>query len=476
MNTELRALEAHLRSKSPYRRIFEAYRVMFGEDEYAALGYLRRYRDEVDVIDQINFSRELFVDPLPMGQLVRAVPIEPGYGTSSGELELGQLVKEFETHRADAYLRVLQHDNEAEQEVSLAGTTVAIGSGVTGCLALAIASVAEFERSQGGSRRRVYYSIPGYGMVDEIARTFSLVPVPFGQPLGSQLPSLSDLLDSFDSNALAYVLTFPTNPSQSCYTSEDADLLRQLVRRCQKDATFLIVDTIFQDMRWSGEPAPEVFSLGQNSRYLVKTFGPSKDTPFACGLRIGYMIGDARLKPYVDRISSVLLNSHNFYSKLWLGLDLLLRNGVPSPADLKPFQNNFILGNHGRRTSAEEMHRSIIDAGICDNYQKARQYNSRVLDTELAEVHRYLLQSEHFCVGPRPRFGNILLVRLTRPDAFESEYEFFLRGLFEANVGLLVGGVFGVPEDCGEISFRVVVAAEEAKWVINKLQRIEALL
>lgn len=476
MDTELRSLAEDFRSESPYRRIFEAYSLMFGEGKYAALDSHRRYREEPSIIDQINFSQDLFVDPLPIASLVRTIPAEPGYGTSSGELELGQLVTVFEGWRANAYIQDFPSVAGTRQEISLAGSAVAVGSGVTGSLAIAIAGAAEHERSQDGGRCKIYYSSPCYGMVEEIARTFSLLPVPFGQENGRHLPSLSDTIDSFDTEALAYVLTYPANPSLSCYTSTETDLLARLIEKCRKNDTFLIVDTIFQDMRWSGEPSPEVFSLVDGSRNVVKTFGPSKDTPFAGGLRIGYMIGDSRLRPHVDRVASAVLNSHNFYSKLWLGLDLIFRRGTPSVADFVPFRDNFILGNHGRRMSHRDIYLRVQDAGLYDNYQKAREHNLNFLNGEIIQIHEYLSQSEHFSVGPRPRFGNILLVRLKDPYAFESEYDFLFRALFEANVGLLVGGCFGVPEDSDEILFRVVVAAEDATWTIRKLQRIEAIL
>lgn len=476
MNSEMRALEAEFRRKPAYRRIFDAYRLMFGEDEYASLNHLRKRRGEVAVIDQINFSRKLFIDPLPVADIASALPIEPGYGTSSGELELGQIVREFEERRATAYRQTLCDQGQFQETVRLDDTTVAIGSGVTGSLALAMAGVAQFERDQGGSRQRVWYSIPGYSMPDEIAHTFSLEALPYGQPNGTQLPDLLHLHESFDTDALAYVLTYPTNPAQTCYGRNDTALLRQFIQRCQSSGTFLIVDTIFQDMRWTGDPAPEVFAMSETARCLIKVFGPSKDTPFACGLRIGYMIGDIRLRPYVDKLSSVLLNSHNFYSKVWLGLDLLLRNDALSVESLKPFEGNFILGNHGRELSARELYKALRRAGICERYAAARQHNSHVLDCALTDIHRYLTLSQHFQVGPRPRFGNILLVHLSTEDACESELSFFLRVLFEANVGVLVGNFFGVPEGTNGISFRVVVAAESAEWVIDKLRRIEDIL
>lgn len=448
---------------------------MFNEDEYECFSEIREHSDEVSVIDQINFSRHLYMDPLPLSAVIDLFPHEPGYGTSSGEIELSRIVKNLEIQRANTYAIEIGIPLPSDSWSSIEDSTVAVGSGVTGSLTLAIGGISLYGSKSHGKSRRIYYSTPGYSMIEEIAEIFALEAVPYLGSKESHLPDLAQLVESFDPQALAYVLTFPSNPTQECYTCRDLQSLKDLIVKCNETETFLVVDTIFQDMLWSGEPVPEVFAIAETTEFLVKVFGPSKDRPFACGLRVGYLIGDKRLRPHIDRLSSVFLNSHNFYSKLWLGIDLMLRAGSPTEDTFTAFEGNFILGNHGRSIAKGDMLERLNDSRIAEAYVSANEFNATLMKEQLDAIYDYVLKSETLRIRRRARFGNTLLVELKTPAVFHNEFDFFCEALFTKNVGLLVGGFFGVPKDWSPISFRVVAASESTDWMIEKLQRIEEL-
>ena len=82
----------------------------------------------------------------------------------------------------------------------------------------------------------------------------------------SFIASASELADSVDQDTLACFVTFPDNPFQSTWQMEDASELAALVEKCQELGVVLIADNIFQDLRWTNEPIPEIFSVTPNNR------------------------------------------------------------------------------------------------------------------------------------------------------------------------------------------------------------------
>jgi aspartate/methionine/tyrosine aminotransferase len=447
--------------------------MMFREGPYRCWDWTQSEGVEADVIDQVNFSRELFIDPLPLADVASAFDVEAGYGTSDGALELSGIIRGFEWYRASEYVNHIGMPKELRTS-ELTRTSVAVGSGVTGSLSLAIGAIEQLAASEGRRRDRIYYSIPGYGMVEEIANAYKLRAIPIMGERADHLPSLEQLEESFDRNALAYVLTYPTNPAQSAYDESHLSAMTRFIALCQEHDVFLIVDTIFQDLAWSHHRVPEVLALVPDAHCIVKTFGPSKDRPFACGLRIGYMIGDARLQEFVSHLSSVALNSANFYSKLWLALDLTFRQGPPTESAFDSFEHNFLLGNHCRKVERREINERARP--LFEHYRSAGERNQSVLREHMNLVIEYLRKSPHFALTERPAFGNTVLVRLADAGRFASDYELFAQVLFETNVGVLVGAFFGVPETWGERSFRIVIASEPAEWVIERIARIERLI
>src|SRR5262249_38051109 len=97
------------------------------------------------------------------------------------------------------------------------------------------------------------------------------------------------------------------------------------------------------------------------------------------------------------------------------------------------------------------------------------------LDAGLERVWRWLRQSRCFETGPRPPYGNLLLVRLREPFDAGGEERFFFQAMLGANVATLVGGCFGFDPDAG-VWFRIAIGGSDPVEVIAALERLEAVL
>lgn len=469
----------HFSTLTSYGRTLDYYRIMFREGPFARDGDRWCDEPEVELLDQINYAYRLFDDPLPLGQLLDAFGLEPGYGVPDGAYELGPFVRHLELCRGERCARHLGSPKNNRYEEAIGASAVGIGHGATGALTTVIGSII---RTRSMPSTNVVMVSPNYCISEDVARLYGLQARNLRCSAEDRfLPSPQSLKDICDAGTAAICITMPTNPSHDAWTISDADAVGELIGWCQEHEIFFVLDTVFQDQSYSGRGILEPFVIAGSDYCIVKVFGPSKDRPFACGHRIGYFIGDRRLSDEACHLSHILLNSPNAYSKMWFGFELLFRailiqGRVPTPEDCRLFCGSFLFGEHFRDLQADDIWTVICERDLYGQYSRAVTHASETVRATMVRVHECV--SRHACFEARelPDFGNSLFVKVSPEFHAGTDHEFFWRALTEANVGILVGNAFGLPFPSEETWFRVVCVAEEANVLVERVDRIAGLL
>lgn len=470
----LDTLQRRLASMSPQTKMEECGKAIIYLPSYDKVKRAGQSTHGVFVYDLINFSRQIFQDPLPMTAILSTFEVEPGYGSLTGDVELGGAVRQLERLRAK--LSAEYHGAELPPGDALEDTVTFTCTGVTGSMFLALRGILDMERAHGGRRRRVVYNSPTFSLADAFCKLYELEECPVQGPAERHfLPTLRQLRESCTDETLACVLVYPSNPFQVSWGGGDVAELRALIEHCQRERILLIADTIFQDIRWSPECVPELFSFARDSRYLCKVFSPSKDRPFACGYRIGYLVTDPALARHVEPVTSLVYNALPTPSQAWLGVDLVLRHarlkGRLDVEDWSALEASYVFGYGGLKPDAVDLHRRACATGLPHDYTRRLDAFFEKLDAGLSELWSWLANSECFEVLPRPPYGNILMVRV-RPELVRDENMMFVDMLSEAAMTAMIGGCFGLAAPDG-VWFRVLYAGNTVEATIRALDTLQ---
>jgi len=470
----LEGLRRHMAGLSPQAKMEACGKAIIYLPPYDSIKRSSDKSASVFVYDLINFNHHLFADPLPMVTLLDTFEVEPGYGSLTGDVELGPAVRQLEALRARQSAE--HYGVAAEPEQLLADTSVFTCTGVTGAMFLALRGALAHERAAGGTRTRVVFNSPTFSLADAFSESYGLESCPvYGPAERAFLPSLQAIRAACNENTLACVLVYPSNPFQASWGAEDIADLRALIRHCQENRIFLIADTIFQDLRWGAPPIPEIYALAGEAPYLCKAFSPSKDRPFACGYRIGYLLAPRQLDRFIEMNSSLVYNALHTLSQAWLAVELVLRyasmKGRLRESDWAVLENSFVFGYNGLRADAPELHWRVTEAGLFDTYRTRVADFSRKVDESLATLWSWIDQSECLEVLPRPAYGNILMVRIGR-EFVSDEDQMFLDMLGETASTAMIGGCFGIKERDG-IWFRVVYGGNSLESTIEALAALQ---
>jgi aspartate/methionine/tyrosine aminotransferase len=479
-NKNIQELIDFLKDLPPHEKLQEISKVMLLRGRYRVLKEALSDMNFCFILDSVNYNSLIFDDPLPMKEILDILNVEPGYGSLTGNVEVGDVIREFEISRAYAFANQYHLLVENIRHV-IEDTMVLTTFGATGGIYTALMALLARERATGRNRAGIVFNAPTYCLSDAFARLNGLTPIPVvGTRENGFFPPLALIHEAcIHSSVFACVLTYPNNPAQHSFKENEIPELLRLIAYCQSNQIQLIADTVFQELRWlSAPPVPELFALADSSDCLCKIFSPSKDRPLASGYRIGYLMTDEALVPWLEQVASCTTSSPNTLSQIWLAIDTVFRRamieGELTQAFFLPLKNSPVFGFRVKQ-EIEDIYHKICDANLYDNYVQRVEQFMETLDKGLDKVWNWLRTSDFFEVDERPPYGNTLMVHVPKQAQFQNEFEYYFKVLLTTGVIASMGGCFGVPSDEG-IYFRVVVASYPPELVIAILGYVKETL
>jgi aspartate/methionine/tyrosine aminotransferase len=420
-------------------------------------------------LDLVNFNRDVYPEVVSLAESEALFTPEHGYGCPDGSAEMEGVIRAHERARLRRF-----HQRSGVVNVGPGvddQTFVGLGAGTTGavnCLVPAIRDVS------GARRRAVVLALPQYSVYDGIIRAHGLEPRHLGTTREAGfLPTALQIEEALEGDPLAVIITYPANPAQTTYGSAQWDELARIARSCQAHETFLLVDNIYQDTLWSGDGVnAEIFGLVGDARWIAKVTGPSKDRPGASGWRIGYVMGDERLRERFFYYSSIQYNTPNSASRCALAVDLLLRTArlesrPIARADLEAL-GDFVAG------WARPLDRNLVFDRLQEMALESRARGRLdAVERKQGDALRALLEQARssgvFADIVNGGIGNVLLLRVA-PDIFPGTcHELFLHVLRNANVGVLPANAFGFPVERGNAWFRITTIHDHVERVMDQV-------
>ncbi len=478
---QIQEIITFLENLPPHEKLQELSKIMLFKGRYRVLKNTLSSIKFVFILDLVNYSKMLFLDPLPIEELLNIFAIEPSYSSLTGNLEIGHVIRKFEASRAYAFAN---HYNRPTEDIRpvIQNTMVVSTFGATGAIYTMLMALSAKERATGKNRTSIVFNAPTYYLADAFARLNGLNSIPVhGTRKEGFIPSPAQIHEACQNpSVFACVLTYPSNPAQNSFKEDEISELVRLIEYCQSHQIGLIADTIFQELRWaSAPPVPEIFALTDSASCLCKVFSPSKDHPFACGYRVGYLMADKNLEPWLERVASCATTSPNTLSQIWLAIDSVFRRamieGELNEELFLPLKGSALFGFSFKRLGADEIYQKISDAALYPRYVENINQFRKKMDLSLDKVWHSLNSNAFFEVDARPSYGNTLLVRIPRQDKFSNELEYYFHVLLKAGVIGSIGGCFGLPDD-DYIYFRVVVGSYPPEVTIAALEHVRECL
>lgn len=470
---------AFLETLPPHEKLQELSKVMLFRGRYHSLKEAGSNFKFYFILDLVNYSRIFFPDPLPFQEILDIFTIEPGYGSLTGHFEVGHTIREFEISRACAFANQSNIPCGDIRHV-IQNTTVATTFGATGGIYMALTALLLKEKTTGKNRNSIVFNAPTYCLADAFARLNSLNPIAVtGTRETHFFPPLELIQEACkNSSVFACVLTYPNNPAQTCFGKNEIPELVRLIEYCQANQIVLIADTVFQELRWlSASPIPEIFALTDSAEYLCKVFSPSKDRPFACGYRIGYLMADKNLSPWLEQVASCATTSPNTMNQIWLALDSVFRRamleGELNQEFFLPLTGTSLFGFGAQSLTASELYQRICDVDLYNRYVRHIKHFNKTLDQGLDKIWNWANTSQYFEVDERPPYGNTIMVRVPKQEQFQNELEYYFSVLLKTGVAATMGSCFGMPNDEENIYFRIVMATYPAEMSISALEYVK---
>lgn len=459
----------------PFEKMVEYTKAMIRYGDYRCIPPPRS-DTPLFMLDNVSYARSFADDPLPIPDVLAMFDVDPSYGTITGDAEIGAVVLALESARARAWAAKV---GLPAPHVPSDALVVFSTSGATGAASTALGAALARSRAGSAARRtEIVYNAPCYCLPDAFARLHGLAARPVLGPRDRGfLPPLDDMRAAITDATLACFLTYPTNPSLRGLRGEDAPALRRLIEHCQSLEVMLVADTVFQDLAWGDEPVPEIFALASSPAGLVKIQSPSKDRARACGYRVGYLVADRALEPWLSRVEVLAKNSTNTLSHAWLALESVFRaarlGGALSRDGFELLEGKFVFGYGARALDAAAMLDRVLSAGLFARYEQRIASFEAAIRRDLLAIHGALAASTCFEPAPVPQFGNLLMARVRPPfDHRGDEDGLFLDLLTGVNVATSVGGCFGLPAEQG-VWIRVAVGGAPAAEIVDALGRVE---
>ncbi len=149
----------------------------------------------------------------------------------------------------------------------------------------------------------VIFPVPYWVSYPEMVKLAGGVPVPVEAEDGSFAPTLDDIVERVGSYTKAIVINSPNNPSGVMYSRQ---FIADIVRFCEKNDIWLIMDDLYNRLVFDGQVAPVAYEFasdrGEASR-LVVVQGVSKMYAMT-GFRIGWSIANREVTEAMANIQS----------------------------------------------------------------------------------------------------------------------------------------------------------------------------
>ncbi len=432
-------------------------------------------RNEISVLDNVNFNRQMFRPVLDTASLLAHLPVEPGYYSPDGSIELHRLIRAFEYRRL---LSLGCFEGVASEVTTKAG--VGLGHGTSNVVNALIKSLISESRV---TRPNIVVALPNYPIYyAQLVEHKIDVRIAMCRQESGFLPTADDILAACDDQTIGVFLTFPNNPAQQSFSTGNGNLsdLVAIVQFCQDRNIDLIVDNVYREMCWNSVHfEADIFKIAGSTKNLYAVYGPSKDTPFLSGFRLGYWMGDRRLMETYRRVISASENCLNSISLLVFAFHLLFSRlelekcCIPSVADFDAFDSS-VLG-WSAKISHEDVARVTVDNDWYAQFVRAREEANRIQKESLLAISSYLTSSRVLTPRMSANTGNLLLLGV-RDEYFQgSSLALFEILAKRCKVGILPGEVFGVArlERPAAVPFRITTVHAPADQIVAGLQRIE---
>lgn len=431
-------------------------------------------------LDLVNFSPRLFSAPINLTECENLLRPEHGYASPDGACELGAIIREFQIARV---LYANRHFQLRTSTDNLANMGAGVGSGSTGAFLCVLGAIRDFIYSRnrtGTCSHSVHIAVPAYSIFQQLVSQagFECREIPCHAE-SNYLPTLQQIEAVVDEKPAAIMLTFPTNPAQTTYDRSNLGTLEAIVRLCQDNRVFLIVDNVYEDAIWTPENRnPEVFSFSESCDYLVKIFGPSKDRPGFSGFRIGYWCGDARLQERYLYHASINFNTVNSVARSIGAVDLIFRLANTLETDVSSDYLELLgRGTFGwlNKSNCQDLAARINDSGLKATYDRRINDSFELQRTAIMQLRDYFSTHEVFEQIPNQNIGNLGYVTL-RSCGFENSHELFLQLLEKRKIAILPDNAFGETCVSEKVRFRMTTVQDDVETLIEKLETVAEFL
>lgn len=429
-------------------------------------------------MDQVNYDRRIYKNPLSLALIETIFEPEHGYITPDASCEIRSLLLKYEyTRTRPSACRNIYEHNQLDE------AAVGIGFGVTGTLFNLLLSICDYSRAcNKKSSRDIIVFGPCYpGILSVVARAGLNPKLIMCSEANNFLPSEHEVAIALSSKPLALIISLPSNPTLAYFSDSHRDIYQKLINGCQESQVFLVVDAVYQDcLHEAAEPYLELFSLAQSLDFLVKVSGQSKDRPGMAGMRVGYYLGDPRIESFYRDTSASSTCSPNTPSVCSFAVDilfrLLTRIKAPLSIDTLGLLDDNIAG-WDKKIDRKSILLRMKDEDVFAIYRKRCQSNMLYQTLANKSIIRGCGALDNLHIINTQCNGNLLFLKIlgASGDLFSCHHAYYYL-LETLKLGVLPGNVFGLPIVPGSSFFRITSTHDSHSVIMRNLVRISRAL
>ncbi|HAT03633.1 MAG TPA: hypothetical protein DCS29_02530 [Candidatus Magasanikbacteria bacterium] len=433
-------------------------------------------------MDHMNFDANIYPPAITLTEIEKIIKFEPGYASPDGVVELGPLIRNLELTR----LNHVNPKNKQKNKKIVQQAGLGAGHGCTNVMHGILNSIPKLPKNifpRQCDQPEIILTLPNYTVyLAQISNMGGLARPRFLRATRENnfLPTFKQVKQIVTKKTAAIVITYPNNPAQSTYEGKNVEELKKIVRYCQQERIFLIVDNIYQDELYpQSRKHVEIFSLTDKLDYVIKVFGPSKDTTFFSGYRCGYWFGDPRIQNTYQYYISASENTLSTVSMIMFAWDMLFRakrlakKPITLP-DIKLLDTG--LFGWGRPLNAQKLLSNLKKMQLFEKYNKRID----VADIKMEETNKRIIEfvekSKYFSDYVNQKIGNIILIKVNPQYYTGDDNEFFHDLIKKSGYAVLPGNVFGIPQRKGNVWFRITSIHDSCDNILKGLKAIENFL